>query len=75
EVARWVAVRPNCRAFASFDWRAPLHGPREHLAVLPAPAAPATTVTALAAPSIAAAESAAPSAPPAPLLTAPKPGR
>jgi HemY protein len=72
EAQRWVAVCPNCRAFASFEWRAPLHGPRDHLAILPPPAAP---VTALAAPSTAPGESALPPAPTAPLLTAPKPGR
>lgn len=75
EATRWVAVCPNCRAFASFEWRRPLHGPREQLAILAPPAAPATTTTALSAPSTAPAESTPPSAPLAPLLTAPKPGR
>ena len=75
EASRWVAVCPNCRAFASFEWRAPLHGPRDHLAILPAPAAPVTTATALAAPATAPSDSAPPPAPTAPLLTAPKSGR
>jgi HemY protein len=73
EAAHWVSVCPGCRGFASFEWRAPLHGPREQLAVLAPPvAAPATTTTALV--PMTPAESAVPVAL-APLLTAPKPGR
>jgi HemY protein len=76
EATHWVAVCPNCRAFARFDWRAPLHGPREHLAILAPPAAPATSATALAAPgSTAPADTAPPALPLAPRLTAPNPGR
>ncbi len=71
EAQRWVAVCPGCRAFASFEWRAPLHGPREQLALLASPA-PADTA-AIAAPAAAPADG--PPAPAAPLLTAPKSGR
>lgn len=48
EAAHWVSVCPRCRAFASFDWRAPAHATRERLALMPplplpppAPAPPA----------------------------------
>ena len=77
EAARWVSLCPSCRAFASFEWRTPLHGPREHLAILAPPvAAPATAATALAAPSTALTPSGeAPRVSLAPLLTAAKPGR
>jgi HemY protein len=75
EAARWVSVCPSCRAFASFEWRAPLHGPRDQLAVISAvvPAAPAAT--ALAAPSTTLTPSEAPPVSLAPRLTAPDPGR
>jgi len=75
ESQRWVAVCPGCRAFASFEWRAPLHGPRDQLAILSAvvPATPAAT--ALAAPSTTLTPSEAPALPLAPRLTAPNPGR
>ncbi len=72
EAGHWVSLCPNCRAFASFEWRAPLHGPREQLAVLAPPPAPAA---ALAAPSTALTESTPPPVSMAPLLTAAKPGR
>jgi HemY protein len=72
EVAHWVSLCPNCRAFASFEWRAPLHGPREQLAVL---APPPAAAAALAAPSTALTESTAPPISMVPLLTAAKPGR
>ncbi len=76
EAARWVAVCPNCRAFASFEWRAPLHGPRDHLAILASPASPSAATTALAAPSATApTEDDTPALPLAPRLTAPNPGR
>jgi HemY protein len=71
EATRWVAVCPSCRAFASFEWRAPLHGPRAQLAAMPPSLAPPSAAPE----STALAESAAPSVALAPLLTAPKPGR
>ena len=75
ESARWVAVCPSCRAFASFEWRAPVHGPRDQLALL-APVVPAPpAATALAAPSATLTPSEEPSLPLAPRLTAPNPGR
>jgi len=75
ESQRWVAVCPNCRAFATFEWRAPLHGPRDQLAIL-APVVPATpAATALAAPSTTLSASEPPALPLAPRLTAPNPGR
>jgi HemY protein len=73
EATRWVSVCPGCRAFARFEWRAPLHAPREQLAILAPPLAP--PATALAAPSTALSESEAPSATVVPWLTAAKPGR
>ncbi|HLJ19887.1 MAG TPA: heme biosynthesis HemY N-terminal domain-containing protein [Stellaceae bacterium] len=76
ESQRWVAVCPSCRAFATFEWRAPLHGPRDQLAILAPPAAsPATAATALAAPSTTLSASEPPALPLAPRLTAPNPGR
>lgn len=76
ESQRWVAVCPSCRAFATFDWRAPLHGPRDQLAILAPPAAAATSATALAAPSsTTVAEGTQTALPLAPRLTAPNPGR
>jgi HemY protein len=73
EATHWVSVCPACRAFASFEWRAPLRGPREQLAIL----APPPSATVLAAPtgSSAFTEAGASRIALAPLLTAPKPGR
>ncbi|HKF74435.1 MAG TPA: heme biosynthesis HemY N-terminal domain-containing protein [Stellaceae bacterium] len=75
ESQHWVSVCPNCRAFASFAWRAPLHGPRDQLATLlpVVPSAPAAT--ALAAPSTTLTPSEAPPVSLAPRLTAPNAGR
>ena len=77
EATRWVAVCPACRAFASFEWRAPPRGPREHLAILVPPPPPATALAAPSAPagSTALSETGAARVQLAPLLTAPKPGR
>jgi HemY protein len=72
EGTRWVSVCPGCRAFASFEWRAPLRAPREQLAILAPPVAPAMALLAL---PTAAPQSEAPPMPLAPLLTAAKPGR
>jgi len=73
EAARWVSVCPACRAFASFEWRMPLHGARDRLAIPVPPPAPAAA--ALAAPTTALAPAATPPLSLAPPLTAANPGR
>jgi len=75
EATRWVSVCPGCRAFASFEWRAPLRGPREQLAILAPPPSPPATAIAAPAGSAALSETGASRIGLAPLLTAPKPGR
>jgi HemY protein len=76
EAAHWVSVCPNCRAFASFEWRTPRHGPRNQLAITaPVVPAPVPAATALAAPSTTLSPSEAPPVSLAPRLTAPNPGR